>query len=232
MSSLDDSSALHQALINQCRNSGMDSCPWKSLAKCPPRSDSNATSIEFLSRAELSRKFDQLGLVRMALEQQYTCCLKDATRRSFGRNLRITWLPLSSWGFWMSRDGFDSWFMRSSDLTAPWLRLACATRSSSMTSTGVASKLGDHTLQPPLHVAFLRQACRLWPNALACSAISWSLVAPLYGRMPLTRAMPSWEKTERAAYHLRRQRVASSISLCLRGRIHLYSTHYSFNASP
>ena len=76
--SLAVASALHQALMNHCRNSETDVWFWSTLSKCPRRSDSNALTITFLSPAELRSLFDRLGFAQLAVDNEYTCCLKDA----------------------------------------------------------------------------------------------------------------------------------------------------------
>jgi hypothetical protein len=76
-SSDNDVSAVHQALLNQCRKSSTPSSLESNLPKCKGSASANAMSTVELPTEIANALFDALGLAERALREQYTCCLRD-----------------------------------------------------------------------------------------------------------------------------------------------------------
>lgn len=77
-------SALHHALLNHCKKSATEMRFWDKLPMCARRSALNCLSTEFLTPTAISRRFDDLNLAEQAINQDYTCCVKDVRTTRIG----------------------------------------------------------------------------------------------------------------------------------------------------
>jgi hypothetical protein len=83
-SSLAEASALHHALLNQCRKSATPSSFATTRAKCRGSASANAVSTEWASQSRLNALFNASGLIERALQNQYTCCVRECRKRTLG----------------------------------------------------------------------------------------------------------------------------------------------------